>query len=113
MYVFNATSRRFVAQYDYSSLYTPAFGGAIRTINVDSNYAYITTFADNHVLIVNKGDGSVAGWAYTQDRAISTALDGSGNLFVNVGTGTTAPNGIQKFSIAGCIGQPRSTKTYD
>jgi hypothetical protein len=78
------------------------------SLAVDADRVYITTNYDKHVALFDKATYTVAGWAYVNDTASFLALDGAGNFCVTTGTVS-----IQKFAIAGCLGMPRSTKTYD
>lgn len=84
----------------------------IRDIAVDDDYVYVSTWDFDHILQLYKW-GGVRGRAYTQDRCLFLALDGAGNIYATCGTGTGAPNGVQKFSISSMAFQSLYAYTYD
>lgn len=110
---YNATTRRYLEAYYHNTEITL---NGFRTLSVDDDYIYGATEDFNHVVLMDKTDGSIVGWAYTQAKALQAVPDGLGNFYVVVNDGSdppVAPGGIQKFVTSGVLGQPKNTKTYD
>jgi hypothetical protein len=78
----------------------------IRDLAEDADFVYAACWDTGNVAIVRKSTGTLAGWAFCDNRAVSVAADGAGNLYVLVAIRDEVDQTrLQRFTVASCLGQ--------
>lgn len=87
----------------------------VRDLAQDDTYLFVACWDAEHVAIIEKATGAIAGWAYAPDpngtRVLSVTTDGAGKLFAMVladWSGTPTPY-VARWDLASCLGQAPGT----